>query len=143
MMKRMTHPSVHILCTTAVAWSLVFASLPAAGQPAAPSTQSTVVKGVTVKISPRTISADVDTWVFFVVLDTHSQDLADDLAKTVVLLTDDGRQLQPLAWKGPGAGGHHREGVLEFAAPKPYPKAIELKMQRPGETDARSFRWTF
>lgn len=142
MMKKMTNSSVRIVCTTAVAWSLVFASLPAASQPAAPSTQTTVVKGVTVKISPRTVAADVETWVFAVVLDTHSQDLADDLAKTVVLLTDGGQQLQPLSWKGPGAGGHHREGVLEFVAPKPYPKAIELKMQRPGETDARSFRWS-
>jgi hypothetical protein len=143
MMKRMSHPSVRILCATAAAWSLAFASLPAASQPPPPSTRTTVVKGVTVKISPRTVAADLEIWVFSVVLDTHSQDLADDLTKTVVLLTDDGQQSQPLSWKGPGAGGHHREGVLEFVAPKPYPKAIELKMQRPGEADARSFRWTF
>lgn len=142
-MKRLTHASVRILCATAVAWSLACASLPAAGQPVAPATQTTALKGVTVKISPRIVAPYADTWVFAVVLDTHSQDLADDLTRTVVLVTDDGQQLQPRSWKGPGAGGHHREGVLEFAAPKPYPKAIELRMQRPGEVEPRTYRWAF
>lgn len=142
-MKGLGHASVRILCATAVTCSLACASLPAAGQPAAPATQTTALQGVTVKITPRIVAPYADTWVFHVVLDTHSQDLADDLARTVVLLTDDGRQLPALAWKGPAPGGHHREGVLEFAAPRPYPKAIELRMQRPGETEPRSYRWTF
>jgi hypothetical protein len=124
----------------AVTAGALLAALPVHAQPA---TQSTVVQGVTVKVTPKNVAPDAATWSFAVVLDTHSQELADDPARTTVLLTDDGRRLAPTSWQGPGAGGHHREGTLEFAAPKPPPKSVELKMQRPGEAEPRSYRWTF
>ncbi len=81
-------------------------------------------------------------WNFAVVLDTHSQELGDDLVEAAVLVTDDGRRIKPLSWKGAPAGGHHREGTLEFKAPKPSPKLLELRLQRSGEPDPRVFRWT-
>jgi hypothetical protein len=116
---------------------------PAMAQGTALAAQSTAVKGVTVKVTPTNVAADAATWVFAVALDTHSQDLSDDLMTSTVLVTDDGRELQPSGWKGPGGGGHHREGTLEFAAPRPAPRAIELKIRRAGESEARSFRWAF
>jgi hypothetical protein len=74
-------------------------------------------------------------------MDTRGQPLADDLLKTVRLVTEDGRQLEPSAWKGSPPGGRHREGVLEFPAPDPAPRSFELRMQRPGEPTSRFFRW--
>ena len=134
------NPAFRILAATAIAWGLVFSVAPAVAQvPAA--TQSTSVGGVTVKVTARNIAADAATWEFSVVLDTHSQDLSDDLLKSAVLRTDDGRELAPTAWKGAPAGGHHREGTLEFAAPQPRPKSVEIRIQRSGEAESRSFRW--
>lgn len=142
MLRTLSHPAARILAATAIAWGLavgaVSAQAPAAGAP----TQSTSAKGVTVKVTARNTAADADTWVFTVVLDTHSQDLSDDLLQSVVLRTDDGREIKPSAWKGAAPGGHHREGTLEFAAPKPQPKSVELSMQRAGEAEPRRFSWS-
>lgn len=135
------NPAVRILAATAVAWGLAFTVAPAAAQ-APGATQSTSASGVTVKVTARNTGAEAGTWEFGVVLDTHSQDLSDDLLKSAVLRTDDGRELAPSAWKGGAAGGHHREGTLEFAAPKPRPKSVELRIQRAGEAEPRSFRWS-
>lgn len=134
--------SLRILCAMALACAALVASGPAVTQPTAPATQASVANGVTVKVTPRAMDAGAETWAFAVVLDTHSQDLADDLANTVVLVTDDGREVRPTSWKGPGAGGHHREGLLEFAVPQPPPRTVTLRMQRPGEAQPRYFRWS-
>ena len=108
----------------------------AQSQPAAP-TQSTVSQGVTVKVTPKKL--DGAEWEFAVVLDTHSQELKDDLQQSAVLVVA-GRELKPTRWQGPGAGGHHREGVLVFpAAAADGP--IELRIQRAGEASPRVFRW--
>lgn len=132
---------IKAVTSAVLAWSVALAAVHAAGEmPAGP--QSNVVNGVTVKVTASDLAAGSATWAFAVVLDTHSQDLADDLAATVVLVTDDGREIRPSAWKGPGAGGHHREGKLEFNAPTPRPRSVEMKMQRAGEAAPRVFRWT-
>jgi hypothetical protein len=112
----------------------------AQGEPAA--AQSSVAGGVTVKATASNISAEAQVWSFAIVFDTHSQELNDDPAASAVLIADDGRTSKPLAWKGAPAGGHHREGVLEFEPQKPPPKALELRIRRQGEAEARSFRWT-
>lgn len=124
----------------AFAAALALAGAPVSAQVVTATAQSTV-GGVTVKITPRNIAADAQAWVFAVVLDTHSQELADDLLQTTVLVTEDGRELKPSAWKGAAAGGHHREGTLEFAAAAPAPRAFELRMRRPGEAQPRVFRF--
>ena len=43
---------------------------------------------------------------------------------------------------GDPPGGHHRKGVLRFAPIAPVPDAVELRLQRPGESAPRSFTWT-
>lgn len=119
---------------------LVF--LHAAGAVAAePAVQRSSAAGVTVAITPQNLAASAKSWDFKVVLDTHSQDLTDDLVRTAVLLDDKGAKHAPTAWEGAGPGGHHREGVLRFDPVSPRPRSIELLIRRAGETAPRSFRW--
>jgi len=130
----------------ALALSMTLAALPGiahAQTAAAMATQSSSEQGVTVKATPKSAGLDNPRWEFSVVLDTHSSDLSDDLATTATLITADGREFKPVAWTGAAPGGHHREGVLEFAVPQPWPRAVELKLEREGEAAARSFRWQF
>lgn len=103
--------------------------------------QKDTADGVTVAVTPRTLGADAKVWEFAVVFDTHSQDLSDDIARSALLLDERGKEFEPLAWEGAGPGGHHREGVLKFNAIAPRPRAVELRITRPGEAKPRSFRW--
>jgi len=116
------------------------AALVAADASAAQSlaTQSAGGSGVTIKATPRALPGGF--WEFDIVFDTHSQELKDDLMKTATLVAD-GRAHLPVGWKGDPPGGHHRKGVLRFNAINPAPKAIELRIARPGEPKPRSFRW--
>jgi hypothetical protein len=75
------------------------------------------------------------------VLDTHSQEFSDDLAQSAVLVDDRGNEFKALAWDGAAPGGHHRSGVLRFNVIEPRPQALELRISRPGEAKARTFRW--
>lgn len=113
----------------------------AAGAAAAPalSPQSSSVAGVTVTATPRIVAGDF--WEFEIALNTHSQDLGDDLVKAAALIGADGVAYSPVDWQGDPPGGHHRKGILRFKAVKPAPAAIELRIQRPGEPSPRSFRW--
>ena len=95
---------------------------------------------VAVKVTPRTLEGAV--WEFELAFDTHSQELNDDLQKSATLLGSDGRPLAPLEWKGDPPGGHHRSGLLRFAAPKPVPAQVELRIERLGERQPRVFRWS-
>lgn len=129
------------LAISALAWGLALPAVCAAQAESAAS-RTSAASGVTVKVTANKLSADADVWTFAVVLDSHSQDLSDDLVSSAVLVSDNGQETKPLAWRGAPAGGHHREGVLDFAAPKPRPKIVELKIRRLGESEPRTFRWT-
>lgn len=109
--------------------------------PATTAEQSSTERGVTVKVTPTLIGVPGRAWEFSVVLDTHSADLNDDLMQSATLTTGDGRTLKPASWTGAAPGGHHREGVLSFEVPAPQPGTIELKIERPGESLPRIFRW--
>ncbi|ABM36572.1 hypothetical protein [Polaromonas naphthalenivorans] len=108
-------------------------------EPAA--TQSSSEQGVTLKVTAKSMGLVGSRWEFAVVLDTHSADLSDDLSQSATLTTDDGRTFKPTGWLGAPPGGHHREGVLAFEVPAPRPGAIELRIDRPGESAPRIFRW--
>ncbi|MEX2199055.1 MAG: hypothetical protein WD886_09610 [Burkholderiales bacterium] len=97
--------------------------------------------GVTVKVTPKDVAPSSGTWAFAVVLDTHSQDLSDDLVKDSALVDARGTRYAPVSWEGAPPGGHHREGVLRFKGLGPAPGAFELQIRRPGESAARVFRW--
>jgi hypothetical protein len=120
----------------------ILVSLLAAGAFAAElGAQRSSAGGVIVAVTPQNLAASAKSWDFKVVLDTHSGELKDDLAKSAVLVVDGGGSYTPTAWQGDPPGGHHREGTLKFNAISPRPKAIELRIQRPGESKPRSFRW--
>jgi hypothetical protein len=74
-------------------------------------------------------------------MNTHIKPLIDDLTAVSVLIGNDGERIKPIAWQGETAGGHHRKGVLQFAAPPNKPKVIELQMRGFGGADMRAFRW--
>lgn len=128
---------------TAIAFVLSVAPTAPLAQPSsgAPAMQSSVERGVTVKVTPKSADPADRRWEFSVVLDTHSTDLSDDLTQSATLTTDDGRTLKPVSWTGAAPGGHHREGVLAFDVAAPRPASIELRITRAGEPAARIFRW--
>lgn len=111
------------------------------GEAASPAlaTQSNSAAGVTVKITPRTLTGAI--WTFDIAFDTHSQELKDDLEKAAVLVADGGAPQAPAKWQGAPPGGHHRSGTLQFKAVSPMPAAIELLITRQGEPNPRSFKW--
>ena len=120
----------------------IFFTLHAAGAPAAElAAQRSSAGGVTVTVTPQNLVASAKSWDFKMVLDTHSQDLSDDLTKSAVLLDGTGAQHAPVGWDGAAPGGHHRAGMLRFKPVSPRPQAIELLITRPGEPGPRSFRW--
>ena len=112
---------------------IAFVLLLVAGSAAAQlAPQKTSQGGVTVVVTPAELGAGAKEWTFKVVLDTHSQELSDDLVRTAVLIDGAGREAKPLAWEGAGPGGHHRQGLLRFATIQPSPQAIELRILRAG-----------
>jgi hypothetical protein len=125
-----------------VSFAGIVAALLAAGAFAAGlGIQRSSAAGVTVAVTPVNLAPGARSWDFKVVLDTHSQDLSDDLLKSAVLLDGKGGRHSPLSWKGASPGGHHREGILSFKPLGPDVKTVELAIQRPAEPSPRTFRW--
>lgn len=147
---RKSGPGFAVLLTAgAMFWSLgtggaigLRAALAASSEAANPSLpmQSSSARGVTIKVTPKTLASNAGSWEFAIVLDTHSQDLSDDLVKSSLLLDVSGGQYSPVAWDGAPPGGHHREGVLRFKPVSPQPQSIELQIRRAGEDAPRSFQ---
>ena len=105
------------------------------------ASQSSASGGVTIAIKPVEVSAGAATWSFQVTLTSHSQELSDDLARAAYIVDGAGKKVSPTVWEGDAPGGHHRKGVLRFKAATPPPGAIELYIQRAGESAPRKFRW--
>ena len=127
-----------IICR--LVWVLIAAML-ALNASAQLATRKDSANGVTVTVTPANLAPGAKTWDFSIVLDTHSQDLSDDLAKSAVLVDERGNESTPIAWEGAAPGGHHRRGVLKFSPLEPRPKTLELRLNRPGEARPRIFRW--
>lgn len=137
-LSRLIHPTAIALVIAAVGL-LWHPEVPAQAEPAAMA-QSTSQGGVTVKVTPKGTNGDANALEFQVVLDTHSQDLGDDLVQSAVLVVN-GSEVKALRWTGAAAGGHHREGVLSFPAPAQPVQGLELRIQRPQESAPRVYRW--
>lgn len=127
------------LSTTLLLAAAVAAAGVATAEPVSLKPMTTNEASVTVKVTPRTLEGAV--WEFEVAFDTHSQELKDDLLKSAALMAADGTPVPPLEWKGAPPGGHHRSGVLRFAAPSPAPRVIELRISRAGEAKPRIYSW--
>ena len=98
------------------------------------------VRGIKVTTALQAIPADAKTWTFEVTLETHTQPLNDDLARSAILIVD-GKQYLPLVWDGAPPGGHHRKGLLRFRAVVPQPRSMELQIRLAGDKSPRSFKW--
>lgn len=96
---------------------------------------------VTIKATPIELGKDAKTWKFQITLDTHSGSLDQDLTQLISLSDDKGNAYQPIAWEGPGPGGHHREGILKFAPMSPLPQLLTLKINAIGGIPERIFTW--
>lgn len=134
-----TRLSIHLVAVAVVAVTAAAWTPGAHAQTQPPAAQSSAENGVTIKVTPKSVGA-ASGLEFAVVFDTHSEQLDDDLVQSTVLLVD-GKELRPQSWMGAGPGGHHREGVLKFAALPPTSQAVELRIQRTSEAAARVFRW--
>lgn len=107
---------------------------------AALAPQTSATHGVTITVTPLSPPNEAKTWEFKLTLESHTQDLNDDLIGTSLLIGD-GRQATPLSWEGAPPGGHHRKGLLRFKPISPAPQSLELRIQRAGEPIPRNFRW--
>lgn len=105
-----------------------------------PAPQTSSQGGVKITIAPQGFSREAKTWDFAITLETHTQPLDDDLAKSSALIGD-GKSYRPLGWEGAPPGGHHRKGLLRFKAIAPPPQVVELQIRRSGEPSPRIFRW--
>ena len=97
--------------------------------------------GVTIKVTPRNLGRDAAVWEFAVVLDSHTQDLSQDVARSAVIIDAQGARHLPLGWEGAAPGGHHREGVLRFKPLAPEAQVVRLEISGIGGTSVRTFRW--
>ena len=102
--------------------------------------QTSNEREIKIVVTPKNISNTAPSWEFEVTLESHTQTLNDDLAKSSALVAD-GKRYAPLVWEGAPPGGHHRKGMLRFEAIIPQPPSVELQIRLAGETTARSFQW--
>jgi hypothetical protein len=109
----------------------------ATGAAAAPATRTIAAGGVTVTITP--LSLDAAGARFDVAFDTHSGDINVDVAQAGQLLIN-GAPAPPGSWSGGGPRGHHRAGVLSYAAAVPPGATVELRLS--GLPQAASATWT-
>lgn len=121
---------------------LLSMSAPFAAQALDLGPQSSQADGVAIQAAPLDIAPAAKEWKFAVALNTHSQNLGDDLATEASLVDAAGKPHLALGWDGDPPGGHHRKGVLRFAPLSPQPAQIEMRIQRPSESTARTFRWS-
>lgn len=96
---------------------------------------------VTVAVTPGSLEGGLTGWDFDITLNTHSEELSEDLVAVSQLIDDHGKSYKPTAWEGAPPGGHHRQGILKFNSISPKPKSIELKVKNVGGITERSFKW--
>jgi hypothetical protein len=120
--------------------------VPAEAQPQAAALavfepQSNSDQAVTVQVTPLNLPGGGETLDFEVAFNTHSVDLSFDPAAISVLRDDQGREYPAAGWEGSEAGGHHRSGVLKFAAPENTPAFVEVIIRDVAGVPERVFRW--
>lgn len=96
--------------------------------------------GIKITVQLQSIPAETKELNFEVTLETHTQTLSDDLAKSSVLIAS-GTKYMPVAWEGAPPGGHHRKGILRFKTITPHPRSMELQIRLAGDTSPRTFKW--
>ena len=111
----------------------------AGNAPAGPGLTARTVSAGGVEVTITPIRIDSTGAVFEVAFDTHSGDLALDVAKASELQVD-GTAWGEASWSGDSPGGHHRKGELRFAAGGPAQGDVRLSIGGlPGRAEAT---WT-
>lgn len=112
-----------------------------AGKASSPfATKSNSGGSVDVEVTPTALNIG-EPMAFDLAMNTHSVDLSDDMTQIAVLRDDAGKEYKPTAWEGGEPGGHHRAGVLKFAALTSKPKYLELVIKGLARVPERVFRW--
>ncbi len=131
-------------CFRSLHWLLVFTALlhGAVANAIELALQVSESDGVSVAVKPLDVSKDAAAWTFQVSFSAKGKSLSDDLPHGTFIVDRAGKKrLAALSWNGDAPGAHLRKGVLSFTPVKPFPKAIELRIERPGERAPRLFRW--
>lgn len=103
-------------------------------------TQKNVGGNVTVAATPEIVTIGRQPR-FKLTFDTHSVDLAFDIA-TVSKLTDDTGKIYGVArWEGTPPGGHHRTGMLVFQELLKSTKYVDLIITNVSGIPERKLRW--
>jgi len=85
-------------------------------------TQTDSQGSIVFEVTPLSLKDDGSALEFDVAMNTHSVDLAWDLAAQSVLRTDSGREVPGLSW--PLGSGHHYAGTLSFPGQAPDGSAV-------------------
>ena len=134
-----THPILQFVIVMILS---VIPIIPATSLEAADlETQTNREGSVTVKVTPRDLSPQAESWDFEIVFDTHTTALDQDMRRMAVLSDGSETAQPPLAWDGDPPGGHHRKGVLRFQPLPGSPKWLELRINGIGSVSQRVFRW--
>jgi len=95
---------------------------------------------VRVDVKPIQLAAGKPA-VFEIRLNTHSVNLAYDIAQISSIEDSQGKVYKATAWKGSSPGGHHRRGTLEFPGLKGNPQTIKLIIRGIADVPTRVFEW--
>lgn len=114
-------------------------ALPTSQRSPAFDTQSSDAGRVVVDVTPLTLSGDA--WEFDVALNTHSVNLGFDMTEVSALRCDQGQEYTPTAWDGSDPGGHHRSGVLKFAALDHTTSFVEIVIRDVAGEPERVLHW--
>ena len=79
---------------------------------------------------------------FEIRMNTHSEELSQDMLAVVTLKDNKGREYQATNWKGSPPGGHHLSGVLEFPELDGNPESITLVIRLIADGPDRTFNWS-
>ena len=79
---------------------------------------------------------------FEVRMNTHSENLGEDMVAVSSLKDNAGRLYQATSWRGSGPGGHHRKGVLEFPHLEENTASVTLVLKGIASVPERNFEWT-
>ena len=104
-------------------------------------TKSNRENRVHVDVKPVQLSPGL-TAKFEVRMNTHSEELGEDMVAVSSLKDNNGRVYQPTAWRGSGPGGHHRKGVLEFPELEKDAESITLIIKKVANVPERTFEWS-
>lgn len=95
---------------------------------------------VDVAVTPQQLDVG-QPMAFEIVMNTHSVDLSDDMTQIIILRDDKGKEYNPTAWDGGEPGGHHRSGVIKFAALTSKSKSVDLVIKGLAKVSERTFHW--